>query len=230
VVEWLLVQRDARDDATADEHGPAGEGRRAHGVVVTGKHRDHVRMAHQRRLECGAVAQLNLVGALDPHGGRRVVEAHERRPCRRRQLLVEPFQRRLLKLTMVDALAADRGHQRVEHQEPVCAHVQRLVQGAWSLAVQHPPSECLSAVVVSGPDQKRTRPHREQVAGPRILVGRLGRARPSVVGDVTGDDEDVGRRPHRVHVRKDASRALVRLRTAADVQVADVSDGEHASG
>jgi hypothetical protein len=51
-----------------------------------------------------------------------------------------------------------------------------------------------------------------------------------VVGDVTGDDEDVGRRPHRLHVRKDASRALVRLRTAADVQVADVSDGEHASG
>jgi hypothetical protein len=48
-----------------------------------------------------------------------------------------------------------------------------------------------------------------------------------MVGDVAGDQQQVGRERHRAHMREHALGPDNRLGTPADVEVADVGDGEH---
>ena len=94
---------------------------------------------------------------------------------------------------------------------------------SWSSGLPRPaqqdPGERTADVVVAGADQQRTLPGR---AGP----APSHTPRRPVVGDVAGDEQDVGSRARAA--RADHLRGPVdRLRPAADVEVADVGDGEH---
>jgi hypothetical protein len=51
-----------------------------------------------------------------------------------------------------------------------------------------------------------------------------------VVGDVPGHEEDVGRRRQGAHVPDHLRGPVDGLRPAADVEIADVGDGEHEAG
>ena len=48
-----------------------------------------------------------------------------------------------------------------------------------------------------------------------------------MVGDVTGDEQDVRRRRQGAHVPDHLSGPVDGLRPSADVEIADVGDGEH---
>ena len=65
---------------------------------------------------------------------------------------------------MVDALTFHRRDERVEHEEPVCADVQLLVQRPFLVTAQQDPRERPADVMVPRADQQRTVPRREQVA------------------------------------------------------------------
>ena len=216
----LVVQRDRRRAAAADQQRPAGERRRAGGVRVAHERGDRRAGASSRTCSSDSGC-LSRIGAIRPTpmspGGwcRETNAGRSSLPAGRRARRAGPRESSPWSIRW----PSRRRHQRVQHQDPEVRgleHLDQRVRGG--LRVEQAAGERLADVVVAGADQLGAGPGVEDGARLGVLLGQ------SVVGDVAGHEEHVGPGVQREQVRHDRLGSRPGVGRPAEVGVADVGD------